>query len=292
MEKRQKKIIVAIDGSPTSYKAMHVAGEFAAIHNAELVLLHAVEPVPNLFEFFAEDELNEKRRTWGLRLLDAARKAYNGPEVEISEMIVTGRPYKAICEAAEEILAEMIVIGAWGKHAEGTGLVGTNVQKIVRTAKVPVVTVPEFAEGAQFGKILLPVEIEFGAIELERFLYEYHRVYNPVVEMLAVVRKENDLEEAEAFLNKQKNILTRAGIKDVVVTTILGVDPAREIINYAEENGHDIIWMETHGRKGLAGWFFGSVTGEILNASSIPVLSLHPEREPARTHYYHANLPI
>ena len=76
------------------------------------------------------------------------------------------------------------------------------------------------------------------------------------------------------------------------MTTILGVDPAREIINYAEENGHDIIWMETHGRKGLSGWFFGSVTGEILNASNIPVLSLHPEREPVRTHYYHANLPI
>lgn len=292
MEKRQKKIIVAIDGSPASQKAMLVGGEFAAIHNAELILLHVVEPVPNLFEFFAEDELNEKRRSWGLRLLDAAKKSYDGPEVAISEMIVTGRPYKAICEAADEILAEMIVIGAWGKHAEGSGLVGTNVQKIVRTSNIPVVTVPEFAEGGKFGKILLPVDIEFGAIELERFLYEYHKVYNPVVEMLAIVRREADLEETEAYLLKQKAMLNKAGVKGIVTKTILGNDPSREIINYAEENGHDIIWMETHGRKGLAGWFFGSVTGEILNASRIPVLSLNPEREPIQTHYYHSNLPI
>jgi nucleotide-binding universal stress UspA family protein len=292
MEKRQKKIIVAIDGSPTSQKAMRVGGEFAAIHNSELVLLYVVEPVPNLFEFFAEEELNEKRRSWGIRMLDAAKKAYDGPEVEISEMIVTGRPYKMICEAAEEILAEMIVIGAYGSNAEGTGMVGTNVQKLIRTAKVPVVTVPDYTDGVQFGKILMPVDIEFGAIELERFLYEYHKVYNPVVEMLAIVRREDDLEETEQYLAKQKEMLIKAGLKDVITKTLLGTDPAKEILNYVDENGHDIIWMETHGRKGLAGWFFGSVTGEILNATLVPVLSLHPEREPLHTHYYHKNLPV
>ncbi len=292
MEKRQKKIIVAIDGSPSSHKAMHVGGEFAAIHNAELILLHVVEPVPNLFEFFAEDELNEKRRVWGIRMLEAAKKAYEGPEVNISEMIVTGKPYKSIVEASEEILAEMIVIGSWGKHAEGSGMVGTNVQKIVRTARVPVVTVPEFADGTQFSKVLLPVDLEFGAIELQRYLYEYHKVYNPVVEMLAVVRREADLEETKSYLNKQKSLLKKAGIKDVLTKIVMGTDPAREVVKYSEENGHDIIWMETHGRKGLAGWFFGSVTGEILNISRIPVLSLHPEREQNRTQYYHSNLPI
>lgn len=290
MEKRQKKIIVPIDGSPSSLKAMKVGGIFAASHGSELILLHVVEPVPT---FFLEDDgLEEKRRAWGIRLLESAKKSYDGPECTISEMIVTGKPYKAIVEAAEEILAEMIVIGAWGKHAEGSGLVGTNVQKIVRTARVPVVTVPEAPESEQFGKVLLPVDPSFGVIELERFLYKYHKVYSPVVELVSVVVKDSQVEETQAYLDKQVNMLTKAGLKDIRASLLRGDDPSREVLRYREEGGHDIIWMETHGRKGLVGWFFGSVTEEILNNSPVPVLTIHPEREPDRTYYYHSNLPI
>lgn len=290
MEKRQKKIIVPIDGSPASLNALKVGGSFASNHNAELILLHAIEPVPNLF--YDEEELLDKRRSWGLRLLKSAQKTYDGPEVEMSHMIVQGKPYKAVVSAAEEVLAEMIVMGAWGKHAAGSGLVGTNVQKIVRTAKVPVVTVPDIPESMNFGKVLLPVDPSFGAIELERFLYDYHRVYNPVVELITVANRPEEIDSAKAYLEKQVNMLSKAGLKDVRSNVIIGDDPSREILRYADENGHDIIWMETHGRKGLSAWFFGSVTGEVLNNAKVPVLTLHPEREPIRTHYYHSNLPI
>lgn len=290
MEKRQKKIIVPIDGSPASLKALKVGGNFASNHNAELILLHVIEPVPNLF--FDEDELHEKRRAWGIRLLESAQRTYDGPEVEMSQMIVSGKPYRAIVEAAEEVLAEMIVIGAWGKHAAGSGLVGSNVQKIVRTSKVPVVTVPDAPDSNQFGKVLLPVDPSFGAIELERFLYEYHKVYNPVVELITVCNRDEDVEVAKKYLDKQVNMLTKAGLVDVHSNILRGDDPSREILRYLDDNGHDIVWMETHGRKGLAGWFFGSVTVEVLNNAKVPVLTLHPEREPIRTHYYHSNLPI
>lgn len=292
MEKRQKKIIVAIDGSPTSLQALQVGAIFASLHGAELILLYVVEPVPNLFEFFAEEQLNEKRRDWGLRILDSAKKSYQGPALEITEMIVTGRPYDAIVKAAEEVLAEMIVIGAWGLHAEGSGMVGTNVQKLIRNSRIPVVTVPSAPESNQFNKVLLPVDPSFGAIELERFLYDNKKGYSPIVELLVVSRNEDDLAEGEKYLKKQQAMLTRAGIKGVLIKTILGSDPATEIVSYAEAEGHDIIWMETHGRKGLSNWFYGSVTIETLNASKVPVLSLHPEREPSKTRYYHPNLPV
>ncbi len=292
MEKRQKKIIVPIDGSPASQRAVEVGGQFAASHGSELILLYVVEPVPNLIEFFAERELNEKRRDWGIRLLNNAKKNYQGPEVQISEMIMTGKPYKKILEASEEILAEMIVMGAQGSHTESENIIGSNLQKVFRLSKVPVVSVPSHTEKTEFGKVLLPVDPNFGAIELERFLYEYKSTYNPVVEMVTVVNERNEVDDAQAFLDKNQNALAKAGIHDVITNVIIGSDPAYAILRYAEENAHDIIWMETHGRTGLNGWLFGSVTGEVLNGSPVPVLSLHPEREPLKNYYYHANLPI
>jgi nucleotide-binding universal stress UspA family protein len=48
--------------------------------------------------------------------------------------------------------------------------------------------------------------------------------------------------------------------------------PWRAIIDAAKRQGCDVIFMGSHGRKGLAGLFFGSETHEVLTHSTIPTL--------------------
>ncbi|CAN5907951.1 universal stress protein [soil metagenome] len=48
--------------------------------------------------------------------------------------------------------------------------------------------------------------------------------------------------------------------------------PYQEIINVAEEKKCGIIFMASHGRKGLSKLFLGSETQKVLAHSSIPVL--------------------
>lgn len=49
-------------------------------------------------------------------------------------------------------------------------------------------------------------------------------------------------------------------------------EPAAEILACAEEGGHDLIVMGTHGRKGLARMLLGSVAEQVVRDSPIPVL--------------------
>ncbi|HQT26936.1 MAG TPA: universal stress protein [Burkholderiales bacterium] len=44
------------------------------------------------------------------------------------------------------------------------------------------------------------------------------------------------------------------------------------VIKIAEEKGCDLIWMASHGRKGVAGFLLGSETTKVLTHSPIPVL--------------------
>ena len=46
----------------------------------------------------------------------------------------------------------------------------------------------------------------------------------------------------------------------------------QEIINAAEKNGCDLIFMASHGRRGLSGLLLGSETQKVLTHSKIPVL--------------------
>lgn len=57
MEKRQKKVLVSVDFTPSSDAAITVGITFAKMHSAELVLLHVLEGVAPMAEFFTDGEI-------------------------------------------------------------------------------------------------------------------------------------------------------------------------------------------------------------------------------------------
>ena len=58
--------------------------------------------------------------------------------------------------------------------------------------------------------------------------------------------------------------------------TALSFLPYEEIIRAANEYGCDVIFMASHGRRGLSRLLAGSQTQKVLAYSSIPVLVLRP----------------
>ncbi|MEM0998799.1 MAG: universal stress protein [Bacteroidota bacterium] len=153
-------------------------------------------------------------------------------------------------------------------------------------------TVTRPPEPTELNKIMVAVDPKFGIRELRRLLEQYRRAYTPVVDPVAVALNENDIAKLEHHLDQQRKTLIKQGIKDVTTTVRRGYIVSESLLDYARQTGHDMIWMETHGRKGLAKWIIVRVTEEVLQYSPVPVLSLHPEREPVRKTYYHENLPI
>jgi nucleotide-binding universal stress UspA family protein len=59
-------------------------------------------------------------------------------------------------------------------------------------------------------------------------------------------------------------------------TVALSFLPHEEIIRAAAEHGCDLVFMASHGRRGLSRLLAGSVTQNVLAYSNIPVLVLRP----------------
>jgi len=66
-----------------------------------------------------------------------------------------------------------------------------------------------------------------------------------------------------------------AGVENVTGTVAIG-DVADEILDYAKNNGCDLVVIGTHGRKGVARIFFGSVAESVVRRAHCPVFTLHP----------------
>jgi nucleotide-binding universal stress UspA family protein len=77
------------------------------------------------------------------------------------------------------------------------------------------------------------------------------------------------LDAARAYLEKQRPLFQ--GL-DVAVEVISGLDPAFQIVEFAESNGIDLIAMSTHGRTGFRHLVLGSIAEGVLRRSSVPVV--------------------
>jgi nucleotide-binding universal stress UspA family protein len=83
--------------------------------------------------------------------------------------------------------------------------------------------------------------------------------------------------ERRAAENAKKSvdeISTAARAAGVKCETVVGksVVPYKGIIDAAEKNGCDAIFMASNGHRGLTGLLLGSVTQKVLTHSKIPVL--------------------
>ena len=69
-------------------------------------------------------------------------------------------------------------------------------------------------------------------------------------------------------------IMAAAKAADVRCASVVDkpATPYDGIINAARKNKCDVIFMSSHGRRGLTGLVLGSVTNKVLSHSKIPVL--------------------
>ncbi|MDO9597663.1 MAG: universal stress protein [Azoarcus sp.] len=78
-------------------------------------------------------------------------------------------------------------------------------------------------------------------------------------------------QEAEHILERAKAAADAAGVL-AGTDTLVNEVPYEAIIDAADRHGCDLIFMASHGRKGIAGLLLGSETQKVLTHSRTPVL--------------------
>ena len=141
-----KRILVPVDFSASSGRALDYAHGLALTFDAALHLVHVCETprmmMPDLDAYaiaYAE---------WSQRLGEEAEKQLNKLTTSLGDVTVTtevlfGSPASAIVEAAETVMADLIVMGTHGHGAVMHALIGNVAERVVRTASCPVLTVRE-----------------------------------------------------------------------------------------------------------------------------------------------------
>jgi len=144
-----KKILVPIDGSPTSDLGLIEAIKLAKDQGAKLRLFHLVDEFiavssPEGLAFSNTDSLLESLRQGGKKIVEKAEALArrNGltPESVMLESY-GGRAADFIVKQASKWRADLIVLGTHGRRGVKRLVMGSDAEQVIRTTPVPVLLV-------------------------------------------------------------------------------------------------------------------------------------------------------
>lgn len=290
-------LLFATDFSTCSDQTLTHAVTLAEQFDAELHILHAVvvpggEPLddrqPSDEEKAWIERLDEETRE---RLRAVAVRAEASPAAFRLVRRVGFRPGPVILDYAEEIAADLIVLGTHGRRGPGRWFLGSTAEEVLRHSTRGVLTVREL-EGADarepaYGRVLVPVDFTGASVKtagvaksladvLEARITLFHVIDIPTVPAEYGEPPVADLAQIETRVRVELHKLGRSvglGEEDFDVAAEVGSAPAG-IVDYAALNESDLIVMPA--RSGRPTGLLGGTTNRVVRRATCPVLTLPP----------------
>lgn len=270
-------IIVPTDFSEEAKSALAFAIELAERKQADVTLVHMVNTSQIFHPIYLDSVLTSRL------LSDLKANAENtlehwksefAPNAKI-ETRVDGLPLsEAINEIVEQMKADLIVMGTIGSSGITEFFIGSNTEKVVRFANVPVLTVPDTVSPVEIKTILIPVQLDcvpvgflkevkllkelFSAVlnfvwgKLPHGFGSFDQLYKKFTDFLR-----DNFEEGDFSLFTQRDFL-----------------PEESIVSFAAECKADMVVMATSQRHGIAHLFYGSTTESVVNHANVPELAI------------------
>jgi nucleotide-binding universal stress UspA family protein len=297
-----KTIVLPIDGSPLSARAVPFAQRLGRVSNARLVAVRAYLPPDDSLPLRVEysDTSRAERIQMELRLAQAEfesaveRLRESGCLVE--SRFAEGAAADVIFETARELQANLVVMSTHGRGGFGRWLYGSVADEVLRRLPIPVLLVSAVCrrswENDKARRVLVPLDgSRLGAEVLQSAAALGASLGGAEIMLLAVVEPPPGVSPDAEVQEVSDPVQQRAQATDYLQTVASDLvssapgpvtcrvaygDAALTIATVAREAEVDAIAMATHGRGGLGRLVLGSVATRTLQMASVPVLVYRP----------------
>lgn len=276
-----KKILVPTDFSKTATVALDVAADIAKKAGSELILLHVVEEAAGN-SFNAEGQVGSgdmMDRLFTLKLIEKAKKqlekTVQDPKyssIEVNGELRVGNAFHGMRTIIAEHKVDLVVMGTSTHTKLEEMLIGTNTEKVVRTAKCPVLTVNKKPASTNFKNIVYATTMAKDEEVFSRIVKRSQQLYNSTIHLVRV-NTPGDFQRDGVAKDAMDKFAKKVGLKNYTINVYNDLNVEEGIIRYADSVDADMIAMATHGRTGFAHVIAGSVAEDVVSHAKRPVLT-------------------
>jgi nucleotide-binding universal stress UspA family protein len=291
------KVLLAIDGSEPAGLALGLVADIAWPAGTEIVVVEAVETGAGLFggpwpalAMVQADDIEADLREHARRVVDQARDRLEQPGLDVTAVVLRGRPATAIADRARAMAADLVVVGSRGHGTIESLLLGSVSAEVVDLATAPVLV----ARGRRTEQIVLGWDGSTCAARAADRLRSWRIFAGSHVRVVSVADVEipwwSGLQDdgspammqiyadaADAARKRHEELaremtvqLQGAGV--TAEAECRDGDAATEILAAANASKADLIVVGTHGRTGLKRLVLGSVARNVLQHATCSVL--------------------
>ncbi|KAA8731134.1 universal stress protein [Acinetobacter qingfengensis] len=139
-------ILVPVDGSETSYKAIQEAIKFSKSLNSKITLVQVLELDPYIAEgYLTTGQTNpfiERAREYLSQTIADAKQKFQDQGINVETLLLEGISVTdKILEAAKDTQADLIIIGSHGRTGLSKLFLGSQTQKVLAQTTIPVLVV-------------------------------------------------------------------------------------------------------------------------------------------------------
>lgn len=274
-----ERVLIPLDGSPLADGILTHVRRLLTRADAQVDFLHIHDGRPAAISA-------------GRQHLQALAGSLEAEGRRAAVHVRQGDPAEEIVRAAEALDVGMIAMATHGRSGVSRVLRGSVAEQVLRTSARPLFMANPLALAPEWGprrfsRILVPLDGTKAAAGILPLVALVARCFQSEVLLLRVehalglngletepnapgVTAFQPLSPVRASLVPLQRSLQAQGLQVRILATY--GSEANEILHAAEFEDVDLVAMSTHGRSGVARWFRGSVTEEVLRQCSTPLL--------------------
>lgn len=270
-----KKILVPTDFSKQAENALKVATDLAKNHECEIHLLHMVElPMHQIIATSNFSELPE-----AVFFMKMAHKNFEEAldrdyleGLDIYENIKFNDTADGVLDYCMENEIDLIVMGSHGASGFKEMFIGSNTEKVVRTSKTPVLVVKNDHEIFKVENFVFASDFKKDNKETYKLAVEFAKLWNAKIHLLLVNTAGNfkTTLQAEEAMNE---FIKDSDFENRSFNIINDLSVEKGILNFSNSIDADLIGISTHGKQGIAHFFNGSISEDLVNHAKRPVIT-------------------
>lgn len=268
------KIIVPVDFSEQSEYALRVAATLAKKYGADILALHMLEL--NQAMITSSEGFHPEQTVFLIKLAEKRFKEFlEKPylnDVKVTPVVKHYKVFSEVNEVAAEHKADLIVMGSHGTDGLQEIFVGSNAEKVVRNADIPVLVIKNEMENFKIDRFVFASDFKNESITSFEKAKAFASMMKAKMDLVYINTPGDGFLSTGDIYERIQQFLAKVNVAmQVEVYNDYSIE--RGILNYSEKNMADAIGISTHGRKGLSHFFMGSIGEDVANHSKIPVIT-------------------
>jgi nucleotide-binding universal stress UspA family protein len=270
-----KRILIPTDFTKYADEAIEVGAQIAKKLNYEIVLIHMLELPGQMNDAIKGETSIPEVMLFKRKADETLKNIKNRPYlagIKVTEVVRLDGAYNGINNYIKQNSIDLIVMGSHGTSGIDEIFIGSNTEKVVRLSEIPVLVIKNRIEHFNIKNIVFASDFSKEIKKPFQKVLDFAKLFDSKLDLVMICTP-NSFKSTSAARKIITDFVADFDMPDYSFETYNESNIEKGIINYSNEKKADLIAFCTHGRTALNHFFTGSISEDLVNHATKPVLT-------------------